>query len=135
MTHLEESTTLIRTAARAADDKLGVDLVGLDVSGALYITDAFLIVTAENERQTGSIVEAVEEALQKEHGRTPLRREGRSGDWVLLDFGDVVIHVFSAEQREYYSLERLWKDCPVIDLRLPAPVDAVGSDIGSSDDA
>lgn len=119
MTHLEDSTTLIRTAARAADDKLGSDLIGLDVSGALYITDAFLIATADNERQIGSIVDAVEEALQKEHARTPLRREGRGSDWVLVDFGDIVVHVFAAEQREYYALERLWKDCPVIDLQLP----------------
>lgn len=121
MSEIEESTQLLRTAAAAADEKLGTDLVALDVSATLYITDAFLIISAENERQISAIVDAVEEALQKAHGRTPLRREGRGGgDWVLLDFGDIVVHVFSAEQREYYALERLWKDCPVIDLDLPA---------------
>lgn len=124
MSEIEESTRLLRTAALAADEKLGSDLVALDVSATLYITDAFLIISAENERQISSIVDAVEEALQKTHGRKPLRREGRGGgDWVLLDFGDIVVHVFSAEQREYYALERLWKDCPVIDLQLPAGSD------------
>lgn len=125
MSEIVESTEMLRTAAKAADEKLGTDLVGLDVSSTLYITDAFLIISADNERQISSIVDAVEEAVQTTHGRTPLRREGRgSGDWVLLDFGDIVVHVFSVEQREYYALERLWKDVPVIDLQLPAPDDA-----------
>lgn len=120
MSEIVESTQMLRTAARAADDKLGTDQVALDVSATLYITDAFLIISAENDRQIGSIVDAVEEAVQTTYGRTPLRREGRgSGDWVLLDFGDIVVHVFSPEQREYYALERLWKDCSVIDLELP----------------
>lgn len=125
MSEIVESTEMLRTAAKAADEKLGSDQVGLDVSSTLYITDAFLITSADNERQIASIVDAVEEAVQTTHGRTPLRREGRgSGDWVLLDFGDIVVHVFSAEQREYYALERLWKDVPVIDLQLPAADDA-----------
>ncbi|UVI37700.1 ribosome silencing factor [Brevibacterium spongiae] len=121
MSEIAESTQLLRTAAKAADEKLGTDIIGLDVSSTLYITDAFLIVSADNERQIGAIIDSVEEAIQREHGRTPLRREGRGGDWVLLDFGEIVVHVFSAEQREYYALERLWKDVPVIDLQLPAP--------------
>lgn len=125
MSDIVESTEMLRTAAKAADEKLGSDQVALDVSATLYITDAFLIISADNERQIASIVDAVEEAVQTTHGRTPLRREGRgSGDWVLLDFGDIVVHVFSAEQREYYALERLWKDVPVIDLQLPAADDA-----------
>nr|WP_216629723.1 ribosome silencing factor [Brevibacterium renqingii] len=115
---------MLRTAARAADEKLGTDLVGLDVSSTLYITDAFLIISADNERQIGSIIDAVEEAVQLEHDRTPLRREGRGSDWVLLDFGEIVVHVFSTEQREYYALERLWKDVPVIDLQLPGSDEA-----------
>ena len=120
MSEIAESTHLLRTAALAADEKLGTDQVALDVSATLYITDAFLIISAENDRQVSSIVDAVEESLQKNHGRKPLRREGRgSDDWVLLDYGDIVVHVFSTEQREYYALERLWKDCPVIDLELP----------------
>ncbi|WP_209325155.1 ribosome silencing factor [Brevibacterium renqingii] len=124
MSEIAESTQLLRTAARAADEKLGTDLVGLDVSSTLYITDAFLIISADNERQIGSIIDAVEEAVQLEHDRTPLRREGRGSDWVLLDFGEIVVHVFSTEQREYYALERLWKDVPVIDLQLPGSDEA-----------
>lgn len=119
VTEIADSTQLLRTAAKAADDKLGTDIIGLDVSSTLYITDAFLIVSADNERQIDAIIDAVEEAVQRGHDRTPLRREGRGGDWVLLDFGEIVVHVFSAEQREYYALERLWKDVPAIDLHLP----------------
>nr|WP_217278328.1 ribosome silencing factor [Brevibacterium permense] len=110
---------MLRTAAKAADEKLGTDIIGLDVSSTLYITDAFLIVSADNERQIGAVIDAIEQEVQLVHDRTPLRREGRGGDWVLLDFGEIVVHVFSAEQREYYALERLWKDVPVIDLQLP----------------
>ncbi|WP_228282807.1 ribosome silencing factor [Brevibacterium atlanticum] len=121
MSEIADSTQLLRTAAKAADDKLGTDIIGLDVSSTLYITDAFLIVSADNERQIGAIIDAVEEAVQRGHDLTPLRREGRGGDWVLLDFGEIVVHVFSAEQREYYALERLWKDVPVIDLQLQEP--------------
>ena len=119
VSEIAESTQLLRTAAKAADEKLGTDIIGLDVSSTLYITDAFLIVSADNERQIGSIIDAIEQEVQLVHDRTPLRREGRGGDWVLLDFGEIVVHVFSAEQREYYALERLWKDVPVIDLQLP----------------
>ncbi|KHS51925.1 iojap-like protein [Brevibacterium linens] len=121
VSEIAESTQLLRTAAKAADEKLGTDIIGLDVSSTLYITDAFLIVSADNERQIGSIIDAIEQEVQLVHDRTPLRREGRGGDWVLLDFGEIVVHVFSAEQREYYALERLWKDVPVIDLQLPEP--------------
>ncbi len=121
VSEIADSTQLLRTAAKAADDKLGTDIIGLDVSSTLYITDAFLIVSADNERQIGAIIDAVEEAVQRGHDLTPLRREGRGGDWVLLDFGEIVVHVFSAEQREYYALERLWKDVPVIDLQLQEP--------------
>jgi ribosome-associated protein len=120
VSEIADSIQLLRTAAKAADEKLGTDIIGLDVSSTLYITDAFLIVSADNERQIGAVIDAVEEAVQRTHDRSPLRREGRGGDWVLLDFGDIVVHVFSAEQREYYALERLWKDVPVIDLQLPA---------------
>ncbi|MGC3021452.1 MULTISPECIES: ribosome silencing factor [unclassified Brevibacterium] len=121
MSEIADSTQLLQTAAKAADEKLGTDIIGLDVSSTLYITDAFLIISADNERQIDAIIDSVEEAVQREHDRTPLRREGRGGDWVLLDFGEIVVHVFSAEQREYYALERLWKDVPVIDLNLPEP--------------
>jgi ribosome-associated protein len=138
VSEIAESTQLLRTAAKAADEKLGTDIVGLDVSSTLYITDAFLIASADNERQIDAIIDAVEQAVQVEHGRTPLRREGRGGDWVLLDFGEIVVHVFSAEQREYYALERLWKDVPAIDLQRPAPgqqsTQTTGSDETSDDE-
>lgn len=114
-------------AARAASDRKAEDLVALDVSGKLVLTDAFLIASGTNERQVGAIVDAVEEALHG-MGTAPVRREGKSqGRWVLLDFGDLVVHVQHAEDRGYYSLERLWKDCPVIPLPddvLAGPVQA-----------
>ena len=108
-------------AARAACDRKADDLVALDVSGQLVLTDAFLIASGTNERQVGAIVDAVEESLHH-LGAAAMRREGRSaGRWVLLDFGDLVVHVQHTEDRVYYSLERLWKDCPLIEL----PADAL----------
>jgi ribosome-associated protein len=116
----ERARELLRVAALAADDKQGEDLVALDVSGPLPLTDIFLLVTGRNERNVMSIAGEIEDKLI-EAGAKPLRREGRSeGRWVLLDFGDLVVHVFHEEDRMYYSLERLWKDCPVISLDLPA---------------
>jgi ribosome-associated protein len=110
---------LIRIAAAAADSKGGEDLVALDVSGPLPLTDAFLLVTGRNERNVLAIAGEVEDKLI-ESGAKPLRREGRQdGHWVLLDFGDLVVHVFHEEDRMYYSLERLWRDCPVIPIELP----------------
>nr|WP_306239456.1 ribosome silencing factor [Ornithinimicrobium cryptoxanthini] len=107
---------LARAAAHAAQDKLAEDVVGLDVTGQLALTDVFVIASAPNERQVSSIVDAVEERLL-ELGAKTLRREGqREGRWVLLDFGDIVVHVMHTEDREFYDLERLWKDCPVITL-------------------
>jgi ribosome-associated protein len=110
---------LVKIAALAADSKSGEDIVALDVSGPLPLTDAFLLVTGRNERNVLSIAAEVEDKLI-EFGAKPLRREGRQeGRWVLLDFGDLVVHVFHEEDRMYYSLERLWKDCPVIPIGLP----------------
>jgi ribosome-associated protein len=110
---------LVRVAAAAADSKSGEDIVALDVSGPLPLTDAFLLVTGRNERNVLSIASEIEDKLI-EFGAKPLRREGRQeGRWVLLDFGDLVVHVFHEEDRMYYSLERLWKDCPVIPIELP----------------
>jgi ribosome-associated protein len=110
---------LIRIAAAAADSKGGEDLVALDVSGPLPLTDAFLLITGRNERNVLAIAGEVEDKLI-ESGAKPLRREGRQdGHWVLLDFGDLVVHVFHEEDRMYYSLERLWRDCPVIPIELP----------------
>lgn len=117
MTALEERTLqLVTAAAAAAADKLAKDVVAFDVSERLAITDVFLLATGSSDRQVGAIVEAVEEALL-ELGAKPTRREGvRDGRWVLLDFVDLVVHVQHAEEREFYGLERLWRDCPVIDL-------------------
>ncbi|HWM33492.1 MAG TPA: ribosome silencing factor [Pseudolysinimonas sp.] len=114
------SLELLQIAARAADDKSGEDLVALDVSEPLPLTDVFLLVTGRNERNVQSIAGEVEDKLN-EAGVKTLRREGRAeGRWVLMDFGDLVVHVFHEEDRMYYSLERLWKDCPALPLDLPA---------------
>jgi ribosome-associated protein len=116
VTASERATELATAAAMAAADKLATDVVALDVSDQLVITDVFLVASAPNDRQVRSIVDAVEERLLP-MGAKPIRREGhREGRWVLLDFGDLVVHVQHAEEREYYSLERLWRDCPVIEL-------------------
>jgi ribosome-associated protein len=103
-----------RTAAAAIDDKKGEDIVLLDLSGLLVVTDVFVVASGTSNRHVRSLVEDVEEAL-KAIGRRPLRREGVDyGAWVLLDYGDVVIHVFDKETRAYYELERLWADAPEI---------------------
>ena len=120
MTATTRATELATEAALAAADKLATDVVALDVSDQLVITDVFLIASAPNDRQVRAIVDAIEEKLSA-LGVKPTRREGeREGRWVLLDFGDLVVHVQHAEEREYYALERLWRDCPAIDL--PAEV-------------
>ena len=114
---------LAQAAAAAAHDKLAQDVVALDVSGQLVLTDVFVIASAPNERQVNAIVDAVEERLH-ELGSKPLRREGqREGRWVLLDFGDIVVHVMHSDDREFYDLERLWRDCPPIVLVEPAARD------------
>lgn len=132
----ERARELLRVAARAADDKQAEDLVALDVSGPLPLTDVFLLATGRNERNVVSIAGEIEDKLI-EIGAKPLRREGRAeGRWILLDFGDIVVHVFHEEDRMYYSLERLWKDCPVIPLDLPAPgVSAEAADSVTTDAA
>jgi ribosome-associated protein len=106
----------VQAAAEAAMARNATDLVALDVSGRLPLTDAFLIVSGSSERNVGAIADAVDERLAEE-GVDLKRREGRgSGHWELLDFGDVVVHVFLEEDRAYYGLERLWRDCPVIPI-------------------
>jgi ribosome-associated protein len=111
-----EARELAKAAAHAAADKKASDVVVLDVSDQLVITDAFVIASAPNERQVGAIVDNIEEQLRIA-GHKPVRREGaREGRWVLLDYIDVVIHVQHQEERSFYGLERLWKDCPVIEV-------------------
>lgn len=120
----ERALDLARTAARAASSRKAEEIIALDVSERLVLTDVFLIASATNERQVLAIAEIVEEALRVK-GVKAIRREGlRHGRWVLLDFGDVVVHVQHAEDRVYYALERLWADCPLIEL----PDDARGGD-------
>ena len=129
MTASDRARELAVIAAEAASDKLATDVVAIDVSEQLVITDAFVVASAPNDRQVGAIVDAVEDALRA-HGVKPLRREGeREGRWVLLDYADVVVHVQHDEERTYYALERLWKDCPSIEL----PESARGRPRGSSD--
>ena len=124
MTASDRAIELTAVAARAADAKQGEDLVALDVSGPLPLADVFLLVTGRSERNVLAIADEVEDRMIAA-GAKPLRREGRSeGRWVLLDFGDVVVHVFHEEDRQFYSLERLWKDCPVIPLDLEQVVAA-----------
>ncbi|QKE84338.1 ribosome silencing factor [Arthrobacter sp. NEB 688] len=116
MTASDRSLELARAAATAASDKLATTISGIDVSEQLALTDVFVIVSAESERQVGSIVDEVEDVL-RERGVKPIRREGqREGRWVLIDFGDIVVHVQHDEEREFYELERLWRDCPALDL-------------------
>ena len=117
-----EAIERVREAALAAADKLATDIVAIDVSEQLVITDAFLLCSAANDRQVRAIVDAIEERLYKIKAK-PLRREGEQENrWVLLDYGDIVVHVQLAEERIHYAIERLWKDCPSIDL--PAEVNA-----------
>lgn len=114
----EEVLVPVRTAAQAAADKLATNIVAFDVSEQLAITDVFIIASATNERQVGAVVDGVEEALLAS-GVKPVRREGdRENRWVLLDYIDFVVHVQHTEERSLYNLERLWKDCPQIELGL-----------------
>ena len=123
----ERAIELALTAAQAAADKKANDIVILDVADQLVITDAFLLASAPNERQVLAIVDAIEEQLAKLPEKAkPVRREGeRAGRWVLLDYVDIVVHVQHAEEREFYALDRLWKDCP----RVPF----VDRDLASAD--
>jgi ribosome-associated protein len=117
----ERAVELLTAAAEAAHDKLAENVVAFDVSEQLAITDAFLIASATNDRQVRAIVDAIEEKLRTLDAK-PVRREGeREGRWVLLDYLDVVIHVQHDEERTFYSLERLWRDCPVIPLPETGP--------------
>jgi ribosome-associated protein len=110
------AVTLAVAAARAASEKLAEDVVAIDVSNHLVLTDVFLLCSAQNDRAVRAVVDAIEEALAK-RGARPLRREGESeGRWVLLDYNELVVHVQQTEERFHYALERLWRDCPMIAL-------------------
>jgi ribosome-associated protein len=129
VTASDHALELAIVAARAASGKLASDVVAIDVSDHLVITDVFVLASAPNDRQVKAIVEGVEVALNTV-GVKPIRREGeRDGRWVLLDFGELVVHVQHAEERSYYPLERLWKDCPSV----PLPDDVTNANTAPQD--
>ena len=121
MTATDRALELVRTAAQAASDKLAEHIVAFDVTEQLVITDAFLLCSAPNDRQVKAIVDEIEDKL-REIGAKPVRREGeRDGRWVLIDYGEIVVHVQHEEERQFYALERLWRDCPLIPLPADVP--------------
>ncbi len=116
MTASPRAVELTMRAAQAASDKLALDILAIDVSDHLALTDVFLIASADNDRQVRAIADAIEASLD-EIDVDPVRREGkREGRWILLDYLDIVVHVQHSEERIYYALERLWKDCPAIPI-------------------
>lgn len=126
MTATDEAVEMATIAARAAASKLADDIVVIDVSGQLVITDLFVIASASNDRQVNAIVDDIEEKMRKA-GHKPARREGtREGRWVLLDYVDIVVHVQHSDERSFYALDRLWRDCPLV------PVDVEGGDDSES---
>jgi len=118
MSASQESIDMATVAAQAASSKLAENVVVIDVSGQLVITDCFVIASASNERQVNAIVDEVEEKMRLA-GHKPARREGaREGRWTLLDFVDIVVHIQHSDERDFYALDRLWRDCPVIPVNL-----------------
>lgn len=116
MTVSEQSRRLAGIAALAADEKQASNIAVIDVSDVMAISDVFVIASADNERQVRSIVEEIEDALTS-NKREPLRREGnRENRWVLLDYGSLVVHVQREQEREFYGLDRLYRDCPLVEI-------------------
>jgi ribosome-associated protein len=107
-------TELTQVAARAIADKFGTEMIAIDLSDQMVLSEVFLIATGANIRQVDSIADEVEEKLRL-IGEKPARREG-TDEWILLDYSDLVVHIQSAELRRYYMLDRLWNDCPTIEL-------------------
>lgn len=112
----DHAVALTRVAARAAAEKKAEGIMAIDVSERLALTDVFLILSGSNDRQVRAIVDAVEEALLRAGARRRFREGTQEAHWVLLDFGDIVVHVLQEQDREFYALERLWKDCPPVAL-------------------
>ena len=122
MTAAAEAIQMATVAAKAAASKLAKDVVVIDVSEQLVITDCFVIASGANERQVGAIVDEVEEKMRLS-GHKPTRREGaREGRWTLLDYIDIVVHVQHEDERNYYALERLWGDCPTVEVGTDEPL-------------
>ena len=131
MSATPDAIELARTAARAAAERKAEQIIAIDVSERLALTDVFLIVSGANDRQVRSIVDAVDEAMLKAGAKRKMREGFDEARWVLIDYGDIVVHVQQTEDREFYSLERLWRDCPLIGL----PTDANGADGTTGDEA
>ncbi|ARD41524.1 ribosome silencing factor [Actinomyces gaoshouyii] len=116
MAATERAVELTIAAARAAAEKKAEEIIAIDVSERLALTDVFLVLSGGNDRQVRAIVDAVEEAMTRAGAKRRMREGIEEAHWVLLDYDEIMIHVQQAEDREYYALERLWKDCPVIGL-------------------
>lgn len=110
----KQTKSQLLIAADAARDKLGEDLVALDVTEPFTLAEVFLIISATNERQAQAIADNVEDELLKAGVKARFREGRAAGRWILLDFGDLIVHVMHEQEREFYSLERLWRDCPVV---------------------
>ena len=126
MTATPEALALTLTAARAAADKKADEILAIDVSERLALTDVFLIASGATDRQVRAIVDAIDEAMLKAGSKRRMREGLEEAHWVLLDYGDVMVHVQQTEDRQFYALERLWKDCPLVELpadlaEAPAP--------------
>ena len=120
MTATDHARAMAVVSANAAREKLATEVMAIDVSDQLSITDIFVIATANNERQVKAISDGVERQLIG-MGERPLRREGeQEGRWILLDYVDVVIHIQHSDERHFYALDRLWKDCPTVELPVEA---------------
>ncbi len=107
---------LAQLAAEAMSEKLGTDIIALDMTDQMLLSEVFLIATAQNEQQVDAIADEVFRKLA-EIGEKPIRREGK-GAWILLDYSDLVVHIQNTELRNYYMLDRLWNDCPRIELKV-----------------
>lgn len=128
MSATPDAIELARIAAHAAAERKAEQIIAIDVSERLALTDVFLIVSGANDRQVRSIVDAVDEAMFKAGAKRKMREGFDEARWVLIDYGDIVVHVQQTEDREFYSLERLWHDCPLIDL--PTGADAADGTTG-----
>lgn len=118
------SLQIAQVAAVAADDKKASDICVLDLTGKTDVCDYFVICTGSNNRQVDAIVDEIREKVSKNFGLSPLSCEGREGlRWVLVDYGAVVVHVFTPEMRDFYRLERLWGDAPRVELNLEGAID------------
>lgn len=128
----EEAVALAVAAADAADDKRATDLTILEVADLLALVDVFLLVSTASDRQLKAVAEAVQERLQLDHDRKPLRREGTAeGGWLVLDYGDLVCHLFSTEERDFYALDKLWADVPRRDPSTGEPLGGGPATIGA----